>query len=422
MRSIYRILVLVGLLLVALPDGAEAQVSVRRGGSTRKESTTKKKSAKPETKKEATPKPATATQAKPAAQATPTKRTQPNKAQQAQRPDGITVRQQQFDEYQQRDSDAFVPWQHVVYRELDLTQAVNAPLYYPVEPQDGLVNMFSVLLRGLCDGKIRGYEFLDGREVFTPKYQVNPRDVLDKFQIFYTVKAATARGGADTYSIEDTDIPSTEVLSYYVKERWEFDQHTSKYGPRILALCPVLHRSGDWGGEAVSYPMFWVNYEDVRALLRQHLVMSDGMNNTPRYTMEDFFALEQYRGDIYKVQNVRGLSLMQQYPNADTLKVVRAHIEAELRGFKDSIWVHEPTAAELAVQDSIAAAQRASRRAERATKSRSVERADSSARRNRRTKAEVDVAAAADAEEAKVEAVEQRIEQTGKAHSARRRR
>lgn len=431
MFSLFRLIALVCLLSAVMPEAATAQVSVRRGGAQREASPGKKnprqkpKSGKSDTSRPAaaaTPRAAQSQATAPAATAAPVKR-QPKAAQRAEvGANGVTLRQQRFDEYQKRDSGTFTPWQHVVYRELDLTQGANASLYYPQEPQDGLVNMFYVILHALCQGQLKGYEFLDGREVLQPKYQVNVRDVLDRFQIVYTVKPAAGRDARETYEVDDTDVPSSEVLSYYIKEQWEFNQHTSSYGPRVLAVCPVLHRSGDWGGEPVSYPMFWLNFEDLRPLLRQHLIMSDGMNNAPRYTMEEFFALQHYDGQLYKVQNVRGLSLMQQYPNPDTLKVMRARIEAELRGFKDSIWVHEPTAAEVAQRDSVAAAQRAARRSERAARrgDKASRQDDVTQKRNRRTKADVDVEAAAAAQDAAADELEQRVEQTGTAHSARR--
>ena len=110
---------------------------------------------------------------------------------------------------------------------------------------------------------------------------------------------------------------------------------------------------------------------------------------------------------------------MQQYPDPDTLKLMRARIEAELRGFGDSIWVHEDTEADLAAQDSIRAARRAERRARRGEPASTSSDAD---RRNRRTKAEVDMAAVEEAKEAKEDDLDTRIETTGKAHSARRRK
>lgn len=448
MKNILRTIVVFCLLGLILPD-ASAQVSVRRNGS-RSESSSSRRQDKPSSDKRkpkngsqdegrrsatadaatadgnrrpATANPASAegSAARPDATATPTRRVTQKKGVQPALVDGNTQRQQSFAEYQRRE-EGYTPWQHVVYRELDLTKGSNASLYYPQEPQDGLTNLFRVIFDAFCSGRLKAYEFLDGREIFDEKYVVKVPDVLDKFQIMYQQRPGVGQNAMTNYVVEEMDVPCNEVLSYYIKERWEFNQKNSKYGPRILAICPVVHRAGDFGGDAVNYPMFWINYEDLRPMLREHLVMSDGMNNTPRFTMEEFFTMQQYEGDIYKVQNTRGLSLMQQYPDADTLKIMQAKIEAQLRGFGDSIWIHEPTDAELAAQDSIQRAARAERRAARRSSDSSRRSAsdESGTKRNRRTKETVDMEAVAEAEEAKADEIDQRIEQTGKAHSAKR--
>lgn len=441
MRNIFRILSLLLLFSVALPD-TSAQVSVRRSGS-RSESSSPRRDKKDKKDKERDPKtatesPANAPQAlnrntpparpaqanQPAAEASGVRRNTTATRRAAEQPttvDGNSVRLQAFNEYQRKDQSA-KPWQHVVYRELDLKLEKNASLYYPTEPQDGLTNLFRVILEGLCTGKLKGYEYLDGREIFEQKYEIKVGEILDKFQILYQERPAVGQNGRPTYIVDEMDVPSNEVLSYFVKERWEFNQKTSSYGPTILALCPVLHRAGDFGGDDVHYPMFWINYEDLRPLLRTQLIMSDGMNNAPRFTMEEFFTLQQYQGDIYKVQNVRGLSLAQQYPNPDTLKIARAKIEAQLRGFGDSIWVHEPTAEEIETANAEKAAARKTRRETTGKADRNSDRADGKVKRNRRTKEEVDTSATEALEQAQEEELDRRIEQTGRAHSARRSR
>ncbi len=331
--------------------------------------------------------------------------------------DEATLRSQAFDAYQKQE-EKNTPWQRTVYRELDLTRGSNASLYYPVEPTDGLTNLFRVVLELVASGKVQGYEYLDGREVFTEQYAVKVQDVLDKYQILYKMKPASGRAAAE-FTIEESDVPSNEVLSYFVKERWEFDHTTSHYGPRIVAICPVLHRAGDFGGEPFRYPLFWLRYEDLRPYLRKQLIISDGMNGAPRYTMEDFFNLQQYEGDIYKVQNLRGLSLMQQYPNPDTLRLVRKRIDAELNGFGDSIWVKEMPSSGSAESNRKSSRSQAS--TSRRDASASVA-AGQEVKLNRRTKEEVDVTAVKAEKEAKIEAKEQEAEQTGVAHSVRRSR
>lgn len=329
-----QVIVAVMLMCMMVTD-ADAQVSVRRGGSRRTETRVTEK--KPEAKKSEAKKPEVKPEVKTSDQQPQIVKSVPAKGKTVPKTaSGVSLRQQNFDEYQRQNSE-YTPWQHVIYRELDMNVGQNASLYYPVEPMDGLTNMFRVLLTALCDGKVYGYEYLDGREVFSEKYRIKPEELLDKFQIVYRKDVSDKKSGI---VIDETDVPCHEVMSYYIKERWEFNSQTGSFGPRVLAVCPVLHRAGDFGGEAVRYPMFWIDYEDARPLLRQYQIMSDGMNNAARYTMEDFFTLHQYEGEIYKVQNTRGLTLAQQYPNPDTLKVVRQQIENRLRGFSDGIWVN----------------------------------------------------------------------------------
>lgn len=431
MQSLLRLFTVLILLAMLVPD-ASAQVSVRRRSSS--SARTEKKAEKKE-KPVATSAPAAsvATPATPASAPTPAvaevaeettpqrvapvKRTQKKTGNQpSQVAEGMTLRQQAFAEYQ-RQEPQYVPWQHVVYRELDMNVGENASLYYPIEPMDGMTNLFRVLLEAICNGQLTAYEYMDGREMFTEKYQLNVESMLQKFDINYQTQTANGR---TIYQVEEVDVPSNEVMSYYLKERWQYDLTGSRYTAKVLAICPILHRVGEFG-EAVPYPMCWINFEDLRPFLRGHLVMLEGMNNAPRLTMEEYFTLNKYKGEIYKVQNTRGLNLMQQYPDSASLAEARARIENELRSFKDSIWVHEPTAEELAEQEELAAAQRAEKRAARKNKSK-ASRTEKGEKLNRRTKAVVDVAAATDSIAKIDEEVEERIEKTGKAHSARRRR
>lgn len=236
-------------------------------------------------------------------------------------------------------------WSRVIYRELDLTQGSNASLYYPEDPMEGQTNLFRLVLNLMAEGKIKGYEYLDGREIFTEKYELQVKDMLDKFHILYEEQPAKGKTAAQ-FVIDESDVPCNEVLSYYIKERWVFDQRGSMFFSTIEAICPILHRSGDFGGEATKYPMFWLPYESVRPYLTQHQIMSDGMNNAPRFTFDDFFVMRQYEGKIYKTLNLQNKSLMQLYPDADSLKQAQDKIEKDLTDFRNSLWVPRPESAE----------------------------------------------------------------------------
>ena len=162
--------------------------------------------------------------------------------------------------------------------------------------------------------------------------------MLNRFHVLYT----DAKGSSEKnpiYTIEESDVPTNEVLSYYIIEKWEFDSRTNKTKRIVEAICPVLHRSDDFGGDAVRYPMFWVKLADLRPYLAQQYIFIDDDNNLPKYTYDDFFTLSMYDGDIYKTRNLTNKSMMQMFPDPDDRKRAQDSIQNRLDTFDKNIWV-----------------------------------------------------------------------------------
>lgn len=234
--------------------------------------------------------------------------------------------------------DADLAWMRVIYRELDLTKEANAPLYYPEEPTQGQESMFRLLMRLLAGNQLAVYEYLDGREVFTDQYRLKVKDMLDRFHIYYKeAKGSTEK--APKFEIHESDIPAQEVLSYYIIERYEFDRRTNKLRTVVEAICPVLHRSDEWGMEAVRYPMFWVKFSDLRPYLSSQNIFTSDSNNLATCTYDDFFQLGLYKGDIFKTRNLRNKSLAQLYPNADDRRHAQDSIQQSIERFGKDLWV-----------------------------------------------------------------------------------
>lgn len=249
----------------------------------------------------------------------------------------ITDRQQSFYEVREP-SDADLQWMKVIYRSLDLTKGKNPALYYPEEPNADGENLFFIIMRLLANNKISAYEYLDGREMFTDEFKIKVNEMFDRFHIYYT----EAKGSNDKnpiYEFENADIPSNEVLSYFIIEKWEFDTRSNQMKARVEALCPVLHRMDEWGGEAVKYPMFWVKLNDIRPYMAQQYVFTDDDNNLARYSIDDFFKLNMYSGEIYKTKNLRNQSLRQMFPEDEAYKHAQDSIEQRLRSFNQDLWV-----------------------------------------------------------------------------------
>ncbi|MDE6309924.1 MAG: gliding motility protein GldN [Muribaculaceae bacterium] len=244
-------------------------------------------------------------------------------------------------------SDADMEWMRVIYRQIDLNDDKNAPLYYPEDLVDGQENLFRIIMRLVANNQVPAYEYLDGREIFTDQYKVKVRDMLDRFYILYTeAKGSTEKN--PKFTIEESDVPANEVLTYYILERWEFDKLTNRMRTRVEAICPVLHRSGDWGGDAVKYPMFWVKMDNLRPYLAQQEIFTTDDNNLATTTYDDFFANNMYKGEIYKTRNLKNKSMAQLYPDPDDLKRAQDSIQNRLDTYEANLWV--PSREELAAK------------------------------------------------------------------------
>ena len=226
-----------------------------------------------------------------------------------------------------------VVWRRDIYRELDLTKDENAGLYYPVEPHGKEVNLFTYIFKLAQNGYIPVYEYpTDGSDVFTEEAKVQMKTILDNYHIFYEEQDGKLK-------VDNSDIPSAEVKKYYLNESAYYDQANSSFHIKVLALCPVMMRDDDFGGEATNYPLFWVKYSDLEPFLNRQTVMTSSLNNAATMSMDDFFTLNMYRGKIYKTNNAQGKTLIQ-LCDGDTTKLSaeQKRIEKELEAFRKNIF------------------------------------------------------------------------------------
>lgn len=233
-----------------------------------------------------------------------------------------------------------VVWRRDLYRLLDLTKDENGGLYYPVEPVGSQMNLFTYLFKLMLSGQITAYKYnLNGNESFTPDAKIKPLEFLDNYSIYYERDSITHR-----MKIDNSDIPSREVKSYYIKESSYYDQYTATYHTKVVALCPIMTREDDFGGQANTYPLFWVKYDDIAPFLSKQMIMTSNINNAAMMSIDDFFVKTKYKGEIYKTNNMLGQTLAQSVAATDStnqetaIKKEQAKIESQMKTFEKSIW------------------------------------------------------------------------------------
>ena len=270
-----------------------------------------------------------------------------------------------------------VVWRRDIYRELKLTEDANAGLYYPVEPVGSQMNLFTYIFKLMMSGPNRGgiaaYNYrMDGNEVFTDSARVKPLQFLDNYHIFYE---RTDHG----IRLDNSDIPSGEVKGYYLKESAYYDQGTSTFHRKVVALCPIMYREDDFGDGEVKYPLFWVRYDDLAPFLSKQIIMTSNLNNAATMSVDDYFTMNLYQGKIYKTTNMLGKTLAQYCPTDSAMAAEQKKIERELADFEKTVYGDPARRDSL---DSIAA----SKEAEKAPKKMGRSRRSASAGSLRRTR------------------------------------
>ena len=292
--------------------------------------------------------------------------------------------------------DEDVVWRRDIYRELNLTDDANAALYYPVEPTDGKMNLFTYIFKLMFTGRVPVYQYrMDGNEDFSAANRLTPKAFVDNYHIYYE---KTDNGKVH---IDDSDIPSAEVKAYYVKETSYYDQKTASFHTKVLALCPIMTRNDDFGdvlgvfygltGKSHTYweledeakiiknellkikdvaimtrnddfgdvgnkyPLFWVKYDDLAPFLAKQQLMTSNVNNAAVMSAEDYFTKNLYQGKIYKTNNMQGNTLAQYCPSDTAMAKEQKRIEAELEAFEKNIWGNQARKDSL---DSIAKAEK----------------------------------------------------------------
>ena len=220
-----------------------------------------------------------------------------------------------------------VVWRRDIYRQLDLLSDKNAPLYYPVEPNDRQVNLFTYLFRLFLSKRVSAYKYnLDGNESFAEKDRVTDvKEVLERNYIYYEEDNGKI-------TVADNDIPSANVTRYYIKESSFFDQRTGTYHAKVTALCPILIEEGE-----PAKPLFWMKYDDIAPYLSRLPIMSSNLNNVTNMTADDYFTMNRYDPDTVKV------------------KKEQEKIERQLVEFEENIWHQREVVDSLA--DSVAVEQ-----------------------------------------------------------------
>lgn len=232
---------------------------------------------------------------------------------------------------------ADVMWSRRVWREIDLRQKINLPLYYPIEPIMDRASLFDVIKKGLLeDGSITAYDPgpVGQDDEFTKA--LLPSDVEKMLMKIDTLQTPDIETGEMMTVIDTIETKSENIKQYILKEDWIFDRQRSVMDIRIIGICPMEERIGD-DGEVRGYkPLFWLYFPELRYVLVNWEVFNRE-NDAERRSYDNFFWTRMFNSRITKVSNVHNRSIVEYKLGMDAL-LEGETIKADLFNFEHDLW------------------------------------------------------------------------------------
>jgi gliding motility associated protien GldN len=233
--------------------------------------------------------------------------------------------------------EADVMWYRRVWRDIDLTEKINHPLYYPTSPINDRKSLFDVIKQGILDdGSITAYDAgVDGWEDEFIKMML-VSDVKEKLIHIDTTYTENLETGEMEPKVQEVPTNSEDIRRYRLKEDWIFDKQRSSMDIRIIGIAPLKANRGD-DGEIRGYePLFWLYFPELRYVLVNWNVFNRE-NDAERRSFDHVFWTRQFSSTIIKTSNVYDRNLAE-YKTGINGVLEGEEIKASLFEFEHDLW------------------------------------------------------------------------------------
>ncbi|NNK80634.1 MAG: gliding motility protein GldN, partial [Flavobacteriales bacterium] len=198
---------------------------------------------------------------------------------------------------------ADVMWRMRVWRQIDLRQKINHPLYFPIEKSQGYSSLFDVLISGIRSGSITAYgtgPLGNDDEMSTQLSRADIQSITHKVDSVWTPKLDGS--GHDLVIVQDS-ITSEQIIRYEIKEDWIFDKNRSQMTVRVIGIAPIMEHFTEDGISRGYTKLFWIDIKDARSSLAAAPVFIRH-NDNRALNYDDIFVKRFFDGQVIKVSNV----------------------------------------------------------------------------------------------------------------------
>jgi len=205
-----------------------------------------------------------------------------------------------------REVDVMQEW--TLWREIDLRQKENYPLYFPIAPKKigSRVNFFTLLMEGIERGEITPYDPFPESDEFAQ--EITWEDIRKNPTIQFADKTENQvspfTGNDTSVFIKGKNLLDDEnIQRIIVKEKWFFDKRRSVFECRVMGIMPVFMYLKEGSEQPTPVPVCWIYMDEARPLLARHPVYNN-FNEAQNISYDDFFVQTRYKARIIRVGNV----------------------------------------------------------------------------------------------------------------------
>lgn len=231
--------------------------------------------------------------------------------------------------------EADVVWAHRVWRVIDFKEKINQVFYYPISPDQGRKNLFTILDEALTEGRIRGFE----TDMF--EKEVNWEEMkssLAGFEIITKYETDIDGNDIETYDTVYTSLQAEDIKMLRIKEDWFIDKNRSVEDVRIIGFTLIYMQQKEEGTPPVPITLAWIRYNDpeVRELLANAEVYNMD-NDRARRSYDDIFRKRIFSSYVIKESNDYNRRIEDYATGADAL-MESQRIEDYLFEMEEDMW------------------------------------------------------------------------------------